>query len=36
MTQFGENLIGRAPEYEVIKRDKKQRVFCKESTHVNV
>ena len=33
MTRFGENLIRRAPEYEVIKHDKKQRVFCKESTH---
>ena len=30
ITRFGENLIERAPEYEVIKHDKKQRVFCKE------
>ena len=29
--RFGENLIERAPEYEVIKHDKKQRAFCKES-----
>ena len=33
MTRFGVNLIDREPEYEVIKHDKKQRVFCKESTH---
>ena len=33
ITQFGENLTERAPEYEVIKMDKKQRVFCKESMH---
>ena len=31
ITRFGENLIERAPEYEVIKMDKKQRVFRKES-----
>ena len=29
--RFGENLIERAPEYEVIKHDEKQRVFHKES-----
>ena len=33
ITQFGENLMERAPEYEVIKHDKKQRAFCKESMH---
>ena len=33
ITQFGENLIERAQEYEVIKMDKKQRVFRKESMH---
>ena len=33
ITQFGENLTERAPEYEVITMDKKQRVFRKESTH---
>ena len=31
ITRFGENLIESAPEYEVIKMDKKQRVFRKES-----
>ena len=30
MTRFGVNLIDREPEYEVIKHDKKQPVFCKE------
>ena len=33
ITRFGENLIERAREYEVIKHDKKQRVFHKESVH---
>ena len=33
ITRFGENFIERAPEYEVIKMDKKQGVFCKESMH---
>ena len=33
ITGFGENLIERAPEYEVIKTDKKQSVFRKESMH---
>ena len=32
ITQFGENLIEKAPEYEVRKMDKKQCVFHKEST----
>ena len=31
IAQFGEKLIERAPEYEVIKMDKKQYVFHKES-----
>ena len=29
ITRFGENLIERAPEYEVIKMDKKQRGWIK-------
>ena len=33
ITRFGENLMERAPEYEMIKHDKKQRAFCKESMH---
>ena len=33
ITRFGKSLLERAPEYEVIKHDKKQRVFCKESMH---
>ena len=33
ITRFGENLIERTPEYEVINHDKKQRVFRKESIH---
>ena len=33
ITRFGENLIERAPEYEVIKMDNKQGFFCKESMH---
>ena len=33
ITRFGENLIERAQEYEVIIMDKKQGVFRKESTH---
>ena len=32
-TRFGENLTERASEYEVIKMDKKQRVFRKVSMH---
>ena len=31
IAQFREKLIERAPEYEVIKMDKKQHVFHKES-----
>ena len=33
ITRFGENLIERAPEYEVIKIDKKKHGFCKEFVH---
>ena len=32
-SRFCENLIERTPEYEVIKHDKKQRVFRKEPMH---
>ena len=33
ITRFSENLIERAPEYEVIKMDIKQRVFRQKSMH---
>ena len=33
ITRFSENLIEKTPEYEVIKTDKKQSVFRKESMH---
>ena len=33
ITGFSENLIEKTPEYEVIKTDKKQSVFRKESMH---
>ena len=33
ITGFGENLREKAPEYEVIKTDKKQSVFRKEFMH---
>ena len=33
ITRLGENLIERAPEYKVIKMDKKERVFRTESMH---
>ena len=33
ITRFGENLIKRAPKYEVMKHDKKQLVFRKEPIH---
>ena len=33
IARFGENLIERVPEYEVVKHDKRQRIFRKESMH---
>ena len=33
IARFCENLIERVPEYEVVKHDKRQRIFRKESMH---
>ena len=33
IARFGENLIERVPEHEVVKHDKRQRIFRKESMH---